>query len=154
MSVPRRVLRLVLPFCALALLASIDADASIRDDLDELMGLVEAGEVDADDVTMSKRRVTYGSVQIDVHGAQERKQVRYARLRLLLSGDRQAVYRALGWPTHRRLESYAGATTELWHYDGKSLTYVFEDGMLTGTRIRSVRSHPAPAYPVHTVPLR
>ncbi len=134
---PRRVLRFVLPAAAaLLLFAALDAaQASIRRELDEMMAHVEAGEVDADRVHLSKRQVRY-TVTIDVTSAKERKQVRYARLRLLLDGDRLAVYRLEGWPTHRRYESYAGSQTELWLYDDKDVTYVFQDGRLIDTRIR------------------
>ena len=53
MSVPRKALRLVLPaFATLLLLWVLDAEASIRCELDELMGLVESGQVDVEDVTI------------------------------------------------------------------------------------------------------
>ena len=116
-------------------MAATNADASIRRELDALLEHVEAGSVDADRVHMSTRQVRY-SVTIDVGSAKERKQVRYARLHLLLDGDRLAVYRREGWPTHRRLEDYAGSVTELWLYDDRDITYVFKDGRLIGTRIR------------------
>ena len=137
MPKPRRVLRFVLPAAAaLLLFAALDAaQASIRRELDEMMAHVESGDVDADRVHLSKRQVRY-TVTIDVTSAKERKQVRYARLRLLLDGDRLAVYRLEGWPTHRRYESYAGSLTELWLYDDKDVTYVFQDGRLIDTRIR------------------
>jgi hypothetical protein len=128
------VFRLVLPaFSALLILTALDADASIRRELDELMGLVEAGQVDVADVTMTTRLVQY-AVTIPVHGAKERKQVRYARLRLLLDGDRLHVYRREGWPTARHLEDYAGSVTELWTYDDRHITYIFKDGQLIETR--------------------
>ena len=88
-----------------------------------------------DDVSLGKRQVQY-TVTIDVRGAKERKQVRYARWHLLLSGDRLTVYQREGWPTHRRLEDYAGSKTELWLYDDKHVTYIFKDGNLVGTRMR------------------
>ena len=134
MPTPRRVLRLVLPaFSALVLFGAFDADASIQRELDELVALVESGDVDISDVTMSKRRVQY-SVIIPVKGKKERKQVRYARLRLLLEGDRLHIYQTEGWPTHRRREDFAGSITELWIYDPQRITYIFKDGLLIETR--------------------
>ena len=134
MPTPRRVLRLVLPaFSALVLFGAFDADASIQRELDKLVASVESGDVDVEDVTISKRRVQY-TVTIPVKGKKERKQVRYARLKLLLEGDRLQVYRTKGWPTHRRREDYAGSVTELWIYDAQRMTYIFKEGRLIETR--------------------
>jgi len=134
MPTPRRVLRLVLPaFSALVFFVAFDANASIRRELDELMARVESGDVDIDDVHMSTRRVQY-SVTIPVEGKKERKQVRYARLKLLLAGDQLHVYQSEGWPTHRHREDYAGVITELWTYDARHITYIFADGRLIETR--------------------
>lgn len=133
MPLPRRVLRLVLPtFVACLLFGALDANASIRRELDELMGLVESGNVHVEDVTMTKRLVRY-TVTISVDSAKERKQVRYARLRLLLDGDRAQVYRTEGWPTARRRVDYAGRVTEHWIYDDKHITYVFQGDRLIET---------------------
>lgn len=134
MPLPRRVLRLVLPtVAACLLLGAVDADASIRRELDELLGLVESDDVLVEELTMTKRLVRY-TVTIPVDSAKERKQVRYARLRLLLEGDRLEVYRYEGWPTARRREDYAGSVTELWTYDDRHITYIFKDGKLVETR--------------------
>lgn len=134
MPAPRRVFRLVLPaFSAVLFLGTPDADASIRRELDEMLERVGVGEVDPGEVTMTTRLVQY-TVTVPVHSAKERKQVRYARLRLLLEGDRLGVYRHEGWPTARRREDYAGSVTEVWIYDDQHITYIFKDGKLIETR--------------------
>lgn len=133
MPLPRRVLRLVLPtVAACLLLGAFDADASIRRELDELLGLVESDDVVVEELTMTTRLVRY-TVSIPVDSAKERKQVRYARLLLLLDGDRLHVYRTEGWPTARRRVDFAGSVTEHWIYDDKHITYVFQGDRLIET---------------------
>jgi len=73
-------------------------------------------------------------VFVTVHGARERRMVRYARWIQLLEGDRLAVFEKEGYPLYRHYELDAGRRTEHWTYPKKKITYVFEDGRLLGTR--------------------
>ena len=71
-----------------------------------------------------------------VRGEKERRQVRFARWLDGLSGDRLAVYEAVGFPTNRHFENYAGDRTEYWLYADLGLSYIFQDDVLV--EIRSV----------------
>lgn len=107
------------------------AEASLQRQLDRVVDLAKAGK--AERVEFRKRQVEVtmrlGATDVrlayGVHGKQERKQVRYANLRLRLAGDRQAVFDSRGWPTYRTLEDYAGQRTERWTYADEKITYVF-----------------------------
>ncbi len=129
-----RPLPLFLSVYAAALLYSglFAAEASLLQELDEAIALVEAGE---GSVTLSKRRVEITTVVYPVKGEQERKQVRYARWRLLLDGDRRAVYDKEGWPTYKTREDFAGSVTERWTYPEQHRTYVFEGDRLVRTEL-------------------
>jgi hypothetical protein len=126
--------RHVVPALAAAFLASgfFAAEASLLRELEEAIALVEAGEAS---VALSKRRVEITTVVYPVKGEQERKQVRYARWRLLLDGDRRDVYDRQGWPTYRTRESFAGSVTERWTYPEHHRTYVFEGDRLVRTEL-------------------
>lgn len=134
MSVPTKALRLVLPGIAAAVLVfgGIDARASILEELQEAISLVDAGLVDVDDVKLTKRVVDV-VVKVPVKGKQERKQVRYARWHLLIDGDQRCVYEREGWPTYRHRESSMGVVTESWTYADKHITYVFQGNRLIDT---------------------
>ena len=129
-----RPLRLILPLFAAAFFfaGSFDARASLLRELDEAIALVEAGDAS---VKLGKRRVEITTVVYPVKGEQERKQVRYARWRLLLDGDRRTVYDNEGWPTYRTREDFAGAVTERWTYPEQHRTYVFEGDRLVRTEL-------------------
>ena len=116
---------------AVVLFGAFDAEASLERQLDRVVGLAKAGK--AENVEFTKRQVgltmrlghTDVNILYAVHGKQERKQVRYANLRLQLGGDRQAIYDRLGWPTYRTLEDFGGARTERWTFVDQKITYVF-----------------------------
>jgi hypothetical protein len=136
MSVPDKARNLGLA-CLAVLAASIaaapSAQASILEELREMTRLEAEGELDRDDVSMMKRLVEY-TVRIPVHGKQERKQVRYAHLRLLLDGDRAQAYEQYGWPTHRLQVDEMGGVTEHWIYDALQTRLVFRDNRLIDRR--------------------
>jgi hypothetical protein len=69
-----------------------------------------------------------------VRGEKERRQVRFARWLDGLSGDRRAVYDAVGFPTNRHFENYAGDRTEHWLYADLGVLYVFRDDVLIEIR--------------------
>ena len=69
-----------------------------------------------------------------VKGQRERRQVRAARWRQSLSGDRLEVYDQEGFPVYRHYESYAGIRSEHWTYRENRVTYVFKAGELIQTR--------------------
>jgi hypothetical protein len=116
------------------LVGAFDAEASILKELEEAIQLVESGTVDRDDVTLTKRVVEV-AVKVSVRGPKERKQVRYARWRLLLEGDQRTVFQSEGWPTYRLREDYAGSATELWTYADRKITYVFQGNRLVKTQL-------------------
>jgi hypothetical protein len=133
--------RPLLPSLAVAaiLFGAVDAEASLLLELDRVVALARNGEVE--NVELTKRQVEF-TVRVDetdvrvvysVHGKQERKQVRYANLRLQLAGDRQAVYADRGWPTYRTLEDSAGTRTERWTYADEKITFVFAGDRLLRT---------------------
>ena len=72
--------------------------------------------------------------RVAVHGAKERRQVRFARWVDSLSGDRLAVYQAEGFPRHRLLSNTGGVRTETWRYPDGGRLYVFRDGTLIEAR--------------------
>ena len=124
---------------AAVIFGAFDAEASLQRQLDRIVGLTKAGK--AENVELTKRQValtmrlgaTDVHIAYGVHGKQERKQVRYANLRLQLAGDRQATFESRGWPTYRTLEDYAGARTERWTYADAKVTYVFAGDRLVRT---------------------
>jgi len=125
--------RHVVPAFAAAFLVSgfFAAEASLLREFEEAIALAEAGEAS---VALSKRRVEITTVVYPVKGEQERKQVRYARWRLLLDGDRRDVYDSQGWPTSRTRVNFAGSVTERWTYPEQHRTYVFEGDRLGAHR--------------------
>ncbi|HYV50555.1 MAG TPA: hypothetical protein VE910_01530 [Dongiaceae bacterium] len=70
-----------------------------------------------------------------VRGEKERRQVRFARWVDGLSGDRLAVYDAVGFPTNRHFENYGGDRTEHWLYADLGALYIFRDDVLIETRL-------------------
>ena len=73
-------------------------------------------------------------IYVAVKGAKERRQVRFARWVDGLQGDREAVYEAEGFPTHRHFETQAGDRTEHWVYPERGLVYVFRGDVLADVR--------------------
>lgn len=120
---------------ALLLLARAGgAEASILQPLQEIISSVEAGDIDAANVSLTSHAVRVNGKTTSVHGKRERRQVRYARLHLLLDGDQRTAYEAHGWPTYRLREDAMGVITETWTYPEKNLTLVFRGNRLIETR--------------------
>ena len=73
-------------------------------------------------------------VLMAVKGKRERRQVRAARWRRSLTGDRLEVYLREGFPLYRHFESDSGVRTEHWTYRQKGVSYVFKAGELIQPR--------------------
>jgi len=69
-----------------------------------------------------------------VKGERERRQIRFARWKAMLDGDRARIYETHGHPVFRHQELTAGILREFWTYPEQRWTYVFEGGRLVDTR--------------------
>ena len=72
--------------------------ASILKELRESIQLFEKGELQH--LSLSKHKVI-GTRVLAVRGPKERRQVRFARWQLSLSGDQRSIFKSHGFPSYR-----------------------------------------------------
>ena len=123
----------VLPALAGLLLHSTPAGASLLPQIDQARQYAAQAGLSALPISKHYVEMAPGVVQA-VRGEKERRQVRFARWLDGLSGDRRAVYDAVGFPTNRHFEDYAGDRTEHWLYADLGVLYIFREDVLIQTR--------------------
>jgi len=124
----------LVPALAGLLLHSVPAESSLLPQIDAARRY--AAQAGLESLPISKHYVEMApGVFQAVRGEKERRQVRFARWLDGLSGDRLAVYDAIGFPTNRHFENYGGDRTEHWLYADLGALYIFRDDVLIEVRM-------------------